>query len=403
MGLLNISLPWPIHAHGKAGIISWREWSKKHALSLSEGFVQSCPEQSRREGRSRFGARSVHCVREHGTRARTPLAAPSTRFRTCFFNILLLALLTMTGCVSQGLFPKIGPLEETVVSGKGGDKVLLMDISGVLTSSRPSGFIDQFIDRPSLPARIKEELDKAADDSNVKAIVLRINTPGGTVAASDTLHHEIRAFKDKHNIPIVASIMDLGTSGGYYVAMATDTVVAHPSAVTGSLGVIMLTINASGLLEKVGVEAVAVKSGLHKDMGSPFRAMTAKDRAIFQSVIDSFYRQFLNVIEKGRPKLSPKTIQQLADGRIYSAQQAKEHKLIDVVGYLDDAIDVAKRAAKISDAKVVRYHRQGGYHPNIYAQMGGGSPGIMLPNLDPISLATFLGGATPAFLYLWLP
>ncbi|MEC4673884.1 MAG: signal peptide peptidase SppA [Nitrospirota bacterium] len=394
LALWNISFNWPINAHGKAGIISWRECSKKFVISPAQTQWRQDP-LFHGQGRRPFGARSVHCVREHGKRARTPLAA--------FFNIPLLALLTLTGCVSQGLFPKIGPLEETVVSGKGGDKVLLMDISGVLTSSRPSGFIDQFIDRPSLPARIKEELDKAADDSNVKAIVLRINTPGGTVAASDTLHHEIQAFKDKHNIPIVASIMDLGTSGGYYVAMASDTVVAHPSAVTGSLGVIMLTMNASGLLEKVGVEAVAVKSGLHKDMGSPFRAMTAKDRAIFQSVIDSFYRQFLNVIEKGRPKLSPKTIQQLADGRIYSAQQAKEHKLIDVVGYLDDAIDVAKRAAKISDAKVVRYHRQGGYHPNIYAQMGGGSPGIMFPSLDPISLATFLGGATPAFLYLWLP
>jgi len=259
------------------------------------------------------------------------------------------------------------------------------------------------MDRPSLPARLKEELEKAADDSNVKAIVLRINTPGGTVTASDTLHHEIRAFKEKRKIPIVASIMDLGTSGGYYVAMASDTVVAHPSAVTGSLGVIMLTMNASGLLEKVGLEAVAITSGKHKDMGSPFRAMTEKDRAIFQSVIDSFYQQFLHVIEKGRPKLSPKTIQQLADGRIYSAQQAKQHRLIDEIGYLDDAIDLAKRAAGIKEAKVVRYHRQGGYHPNIYSQMGSGSPGIMIPNLDPISLTTFLGGSAPAFLYLWFP
>ena len=97
------------------------------------------------------------------------------------------------------------------------------------------------------------------------------------------------------------------------------------------------------------------------------------------------------------------TIQQLADGRIYSAQQAKEHRLIDEIGYLDDAINLAKRAAGLNEAKVVRYHRQGGYHPNIYAQMGGGSPGIMIPNLDPLTLATFLGGTTPAFLYLWLP
>jgi len=319
------------------------------------------------------------------------------------FACLLFGLLTLQGCVSQGLFPKIGPLEETVVSGKGSDKVLLLDISGMLTSSPPSGLIDQLIDRPSLPTRVKEELEKAAEDSSVKAVVLRINTPGGTVTASDILHHEIRTFKEKRNIPIVASIMDLGTSGGYYVAMATDRVVAHPSAVTGSLGVIMVTLNASGLLQKVGVEAEAVTSGPYKDMGSPFRAMNEKDRAIFQSVIDSFYQQFLRVIEKGRPKLTPETIQQLADGRIYSAQQAKAHALVDEIGYLDDAIELAKRAAGITEARVVRYHRQGGYHPNIYAQAGSGSPGILVPNLDPLTLTTFFGGTTPAFLYLWMP
>ena len=106
--------------------------------------------------------------------------------------------------------------------------------------------------------------------------------------------------------------MDLGTSGGYYVAMAADRVVAHPSSVTGSLGVIMLTLNASGLMEKIGVRADAVMSGPHKDMGSPFRTMTDQDRAIFQGVIDSFYDRFLRVIEQGRPNLKPETIRQLA-------------------------------------------------------------------------------------------
>ena len=317
--------------------------------------------------------------------------------------IIVLSFLAMPGCVSQGLFPKVGPLTETTVSGKGGDKVLLVDISGMLTSSRPSGLVDQLIDRPSLPTRIKEELEKASEDSQVKAIVLRINSPGGTVTASDIIHHEIMAFKEKRNIPIIASIMDLGTSGGYYVAMASDRVVAHPSAVTGSLGVIMVTMNASGLLEKVGVEAVSITSGSHKDMGSPFRAMTSQDRDIFQSVIDSFYQQFLRVIQKGRPNLTAETIRHLADGRIYSAGQAKEQGLIDEVGYLDDAIEVAQRTAGISEARIVRYHRQGGYHPNFYAQAGTSPPSMMIPSLDPLSLSTFFGGATPAFLYLWMP
>ena len=285
--------------------------------------------------------------------------------------LLGLVLLVATGCTSS-LFPKTSPLEEVVLSGEGRDKVLLVEISGVLTSAKPGGLLDRFFDRLSLPARFKEELAKAEDDEDVKAIVLRINTPGGTVTASDILYHEIKELKKTREIPVIASIMDLGTSGGYYVAMAADRVVAHPSSVTGSLGVIMLTLNASGLMEKIGVRANAVTSGPHKDMGSPFRTMTEQDRAIFQGVIDNFYDRFLRVIEQGRPNLKPDTIRQLADGRIYSATQAKGHGLVDVIGYVDDALELAKKKAGIEEAQVIMYRRSGGHHPNIYAQGPGG-------------------------------
>ena len=320
------------------------------------------------------------------------------------FSLLLgLVMLTLTGCMTPSLFPKIGPLEEVVLSGEGRAKVLIVEIAGVLTSAKPRGVFDRFFDRLSLPARFKEELTKAADDEDVKAIVLRINTPGGTVTASDILYHEIQELKKTRNVPIIASIMDLGTSGGYYVAMAADQIVAHPSSVTGSLGVIMLTLNASGLMEKIGVRANAVTSGPHKDMGSPFRTMTEEDRAIFQGVIDSLYARFLRVIEQGRPNLKPETIRQLADGRIYSATQAKDHGLVDVIGYVDDALELAKKEAGIEEARVVMYQREGGYHPNIYAQTPGGQGRIdgVFPKLDPVSL--LLAGGTPSFMYLWLP
>lgn len=312
-------------------------------------------------------------------------------------------LFTATGCMTSSLFPQTSPLEEVVLSGEGRDKILLIEVSGVLTSAKPSGVFDRFFDRLSLPARFKEELAKAEDDEDVKAIVLRINTPGGTVTASDILHHEIQELKKTREIPIIASIMDLGTSGGYYVAMAADQVVAHPSSVTGSLGVIMLTLNASGLMEKIGVQANAVTSGPHKDMGSPFRTMTERDRAIFQGVIDNFYDRFLRVIEQGRPNLKSETIRQLADGRIYSAAQAKDHGLVDVIGYVDDAIGLAKKKAGIEEAQVVMYQRAGGYHPNIYAQGPGGLARTdwTLSKLNPVSL--LLAGGTPAFMYLWLP
>jgi protease IV len=318
--------------------------------------------------------------------------------------MFLTFVLTSSGCVSQGLFPKTGPLEETEISGKGKNKILLIDVSGLLTSSQPSDMIDRLFNRPSLPTRFKEELSKAAEDKKVKGIVLRINSPGGTVTASDILYHEIQEFKKEHKIPVVASIMDLGTSGGYYLAVASDRIVAHPSAVTGSLGVIMLTINGAGLMEKIGIEANAITSGQHKDMGSPFRKMTESDRAIFQSVIDSFYHRFLDVIEQGRPKLSKEKIRQLADGRIYSAPQAKEAGLIDDIGYLDDAIAITKQQAGLTEATVIMYQRTGGYHPNIYSQFSGNVPNTswMVPKLDAVSLATLLGG-TPAFMYMWLP
>ena len=316
---------------------------------------------------------------------------------------LTLVMLMLTGCVTVSVIPKTSPLKEVVLSGEGRDKVLLVEISGVLTSARPGGVLDRFVDRLSLPARFKEELTKAADDEDVKAIVLRINTPGGTVTASDILYHEIQELKKTRDVPVIASIMDLGTSGGYYVAMAADRVVAHPSSVTGSLGVIMLTLNASGLMEKIGVQADAVTSGPHKDMGSPFRTMTDQDRAIFQSVIDTLYARFLLVIEQGRPDLQPETIRRLADGRIYSATQAKDHGLVDMIGYVDDALELAKKEAGIEEARVIMYRRSGGYHPNIYAQGPGniGRTDWALSKLSPVSL--LLAGGTPAFMYLWLP
>ena len=309
-----------------------------------------------------------------------------------------------SGCVSQGFFPRSGPLEEIEVSGQGNAKILIVDVSGLLTSSRPNGVIDQLSNRPSLPTRFKEELTKAIDDHTVKGIVLRINSPGGTVTASDILYHEVQELKKVRDIPVVACLMDLGTSGGYYLAVASDRIIAHPSAVTGSLGVIMLTINGSGLMEKIGIEATAITSGQHKDMGSPFRKMTAEDRAIFQSVIHSFYERFLDVIAKGRPNLTKEQIRQLADGRIYSASQAKQSGLIDDIGYLDDAIRLAKQQAGLTDATVIMYERAGSYHPNIYSQWlrNDINTSWMIPKLDTFSLATFFGG-TPAFLYMWLP
>lgn len=316
---------------------------------------------------------------------------------TCRAMTVLGIALLVSGCITINLLPGPGPLKEEQLSGSGTAKMLVVELSGLISSQEGSGLVPQ----PNLLAQVKEELSRAAEDDQVKALVLRINSPGGTVTASDILYHEVRIFKEKRKIPVVASIMDVGASGGYYVAAAADKILVHPSSVTGSLGVIMLTMNARGLLEKVGVEATAVTSGPKKDMGSPFRAMTDEERAIFQGVIDSFYERFLTVIREGRPNLTPEQIRKLADGRIYSGEQAKAAGLVDAVGYLDDAIELAKKDAGLTEARVVVYRRPGEYRPNIYARFLGGGGG--LGELASLDLMTMVRGGTPQFMYLWMP
>ena len=213
---------------------------------------------------------------------------------------LTIALLSLAGCsvVSIDLTPRVRPLEESTVDGSGADKVLLIDLAGVL-AEEPIFTLES---RPQVPliARVREELEKAEDDDRVRAVVLRINSPGGTVTASDILFHEVMRFKARRKVPVVASILDVGASGGYYVALAADRILAHPTTVTGSIGVLMLTVNASGLLEKIGVSATYVKSGDFKDMGSPFRSLRPEERALFQDLIDRFYGRFVELVARSR-------------------------------------------------------------------------------------------------------
>ncbi|HSF10868.1 MAG TPA: signal peptide peptidase SppA [Nitrospirales bacterium] len=313
---------------------------------------------------------------------------------------LILFLFLVSGCIHVDLFPGGGKLQEAIISGEGKDKVLLIDISGMLTTGKASGILEE----PSLPARIKEELTKAEEDKHVKAIILRINTPGGSVTASDLVYHELKVFKKKRVVPVIAAIMDLGTSGGYYIAMSADHILAHPSTITGSIGVIMVTMNAEGLLEKIGVQPAAIVSGPKKAMGSPFRPMNDEERAIFQGTIDHLFEQFLSVVKEGRPGLSMEQIRTLADGRIFTADIAKSKGLVDSIGYLDEAIDLAKKEANLEQAKVVTYTRGRGTHQNIYSRFDPPQIGpIGFPQVDAHSLFNVLTGGTPQMLYMWMP
>jgi protease-4 len=312
------------------------------------------------------------------------------------------AALLLAGCsvISVDLTPRIRPLEEQTVEGKGEHKILLMDVSGFLAeeATSPSLPLGTPPSRVPLLVRVREELMKAADDRQVRAVVLRINSPGGTVTASDIVYREVELFKRQTKVPVVAVLMDVAASGGYYVALAADAIVAHPTTVTGSIGVIMISLNAEGLLQKVGVSPSTIKSGERKDMGSPFRAMTPEERAIFQSVIDDLHGQFVaKVVERRR--IPTDTAKAVADGRIYTAEQALGRRLIDRIGYVPDALDVARRAAGLEEARIVVYHRPREYRATYYAGAKGTAGGLEAS----LSQLAALAGPGPRFLYLWWP
>ncbi len=313
----------------------------------------------------------------------------------------LLGALLLGGCsvLSIDLQPRTRPLEEDTVEGKGTAKILMLDLSGVLSEDTPGLSITAAPPRVPLLARVQEELRKAEKDDRVKALIVRVNSPGGTITASDTLYHEIYEFKQRTKIPVIAAIMDVGASGGYYAALAADTIVAHPTAVTGSIGVVMFTVNAQGLMEKIGVAPLAIKSGVMKDAGSPFRALNPEERAVFQGVIDDMYGRFVKLIVQSR-KIPEGRVRAFADGRIYTADQALALGLVDRVAYLDEVVVMARKAAGLDEARVVMYHRPKEYTASIYS----GAPIAPASAESALShIAAMLGGSGPRFMYLWWP
>jgi protease-4 len=315
--------------------------------------------------------------------------------------LLGLGSLLLAGCggLSLDLTPRIRPLEETTVEGRGAAKILLLEISGILSEQAPAAPLTLGAPPPRVPllVRVREELLKAEADPQVRALLVRVNSPGGTVTASDILYRELRAFRERTGRPVVAMLMDVAASGGYYVALAADTIVAHPTTVTGSIGTLMVSVNAEGLLQKLGVAPVTIKSGERKDMGSPFRALTPEERAIFQSVIDELHRRFVHTLAERR-RLDLAVAQRVADGRIYTAQQALALGLVDRVGYLPEALELVRRAAGLEEARVVVYKRPREYRATYYARAEGGVG--LEAGLAALAEAV---GPGPRFLYLWWP
>jgi protease-4 len=323
------------------------------------------------------------------------------------------ALLAMgSGCVyvSGGINPfaqQRGALQETVVSGEGRDKILLLDVSDVITDVEREGSLGLSTEESTV-ARVEEALTAASDDHRVKAVVVRINSPGGGVTASDTVFHGIMQFKAETGVPVIASLQDLATSGAYYVALAADRIVATPTTVTGSVGVILVGLNVEGLMGKLGVADQTVKSGPHKDLLSPFRKPTPEERAIIQGVIDDLYHRFRRLVRKRRPQIAAGDLARVTDGRVFSAAQAHEIGLVDDIGYVEDAIRDARAAAGVERARVIMYHRPEEYRDNVYSGHGSGrgpsAGAAAAPATGGFELTVRLPPAAgPRFMYLWMP
>lgn len=310
--------------------------------------------------------------------------------------------LLLTGCfngfVVKPVYHSCGIQESTLANAENWycrSKVAIIDVEGMLLNARTSNLLTTGENPVAL---FREKLDAAAADRNVRAIVLRINSPGGAVTASDMMHQDLLNFRAATRKPVVACLMDVAASGGFYVATGCDQVVAHPTTVTGSIGVIMSLYNASGLMTKLGVTSNPIKSGAIKDMGNPARPMTEEERVILQGVVDKFHEQFVQVVSLGR-SLPPERVRGLADGRIYTGVEAKELGLVDEIGYLEDALACAMQMAGIRDAAIVAYDRSEGAKSSIYA----GMPSFPREIKVNVSVPGLAPPAGAAFLYLWEP
>ena len=281
---------------------------------------------------------------------------------------LLISFLLLSACSPHFHLDFLGKerIEEvTLVESRAKEKILLLDISGLISTSISSGIFDREGD---ILSQVYYRLQKASKDKSVKGVILRLDTPGGEVTASDILYHEILNYRKNTGTPVLALMMGVAASGGYYIASACDHIIAHPSSLTGSIGVISIFPSLGELFDKVGIHVQVIKSGELKDSGSIFREMTDKEKDVFQEIINDYYQKFLNAVYEARKdSLTLEGLKKIADGRVYTASQAYESKLIDEIGYFDSAMEKILELSGIPEATVIAYTYYPKKKTNIYA------------------------------------
>ncbi len=276
-------------------------------------------------------------------------------------KIIVLTLISaiIQGCafVSMDLkgLMSLPPLEEKKILHGSRDKILVLEVLGPITITSGES---RFLPSEGTLERLDAVLAKARKDSSIKGIILKIDSPGGGLTASDLVYREIMEFKKSRGIPVVSVIVGEGTSGAYMAALAGDKIVALPSSIVGNIGVLLPSVSLAGLMDKLGIKNQTITSGRFKDTGNPLRNMTDKDRDILRSIVMDFYNNFLKRVEHRRP-LTKHDIEVVKDGRVMTASQALKYHLIDEVGYFNDALDMVENMANAKGATVVVYRRSG--------------------------------------------
>ena len=293
--------------------------------------------------------------------AQQPAVSPKADNRTWWQGALIVLFLISSVCglyltVKPGMKCEKQPSKEgkvtTALSGLSskGDKpsVAWIKVRGVIATDNSSSPFS----RPQGAGAIAKKIRDAGEDKDVKAIVLDINSPGGTVAAVQNIYSEILKAK-KNGKKVVALFRDVAASGGFYIAMAADKIVAEPGTITGSVGVIMQTSNVEGLFQKIGVKMVPITSGKYKDIGSMYRPMTDAEKALLQDMVDDTYTQFFAAVKAGRPEVSEANLTEYTDGRVFTGQRAYNLGFVDKLGGEDEALQLAGELAGIKDPKII--------------------------------------------------
>jgi protease IV len=280
------------------------------------------------------------------------------KVRTIRFSIFLVALIMIQGCafvsMDLGGLGQFQPFEEKILKSGSSDKVLVVEVLGPITTTASRDFFP----KQGTVERMDAVLDIAKKDKYLKGLLLKIDSPGGGVAASDLIYRQVLRFKEEHKIPVVVCITGMGTSGAYMAALSADRIVAVPSSMVGNVGVLMPSISLEGLMDKLGVRNQTLTSGKFKDTGNPLRDMTREDKAILEGIVKEFQQDFLAKVKEHRP-VTADDLAIIQDGRVMTAMTGMKFHLIDQVGYYEDALKTLEFLTKSTNPTVIVYRRRG--------------------------------------------